>query len=207
MRVNIDEIVLFHQSITPTAKIIYVYLTSIYREKDGVCFDGTSGHLSEKFGITVRSVQYSLKALYDFGLIKKFIEGGVAYPQLYVKNGSSYIPSNPKINKESDAPIIEDLNKLIRVWNELFDRNEKVTEDLISLFKSRLSDMDFSDILKSVRNRYEGIKDDAYWNDPSKAHLRGSLRIYLKNYDTMDIWRSSKKQSKTEAKAFRFVEG
>lgn len=197
-----DEI-FFNEYLPDKSKLLYIYLLSKADDK-GVCHGLTTSELSKKFWFKIRNVQMHLKNLLEFNLIDKSLDRyNTTVPRVVLDRDKN--PKVPRtLSQGSRLVPSKDFLKLIDVWNELFKTNVVYTSELYKLYLDRSENIKESDILKAIRNRYKGIKDSQEYKDPSKSYFRSSLKHFLRDHESVDVWVNSDGSNEDDLKKFNF---
>lgn len=208
MEINLNKIpdkLLFHKYLPDKCKLLYIYLVNTC-DKDGVCRGATSKALADKFCTEIRSAQYNLKHLKDAGAIDKVFEDGAWLPKIILNGKGNPVFKENEEGLKGLAPS-GDLLRLIGVWDRLYDTNTKPTQEIIKRFNEITEDIPIHDVLKAVRNRYQAIKDDKYWNARGREYFRNSLSHFLKKHETVDTYINMSKQDakRNETTEFEFI--
>lgn len=199
----IPNTIFFDKNITNNAKLLYIYLLSKC-DDNGVCHGVTSTSTAHDLWVTLRSVQMSYKTLVDFGVISKVRDKyGNTCPKIDMSSDRVPIANKKRISEAKLTPSKTFL-KIIEVWNQLFDTNVIYSVDLYKLYLERVENIEEVDVLKAIKNRYNSLKNSSEFKDPSKRYFKTSMKNFLRDHDSVDMWINNSGSAEDDLKKFNF---
>ena len=189
-------------------KLLYAEITAtmdIHNE----CFYDIS-HFAKLLCVSDRTIHRGVSKLRELGfieIVESVSHKTIKIPSVVIKSELNPLEERKKIQKEYEESVQKFSKKIVAEWNNLYGTRLRITPNIMTKVKARMSSFTEEEIMKACRNRFKILADDVWFNKPENFHHKINIDLLLRSDDLLQKWlnlESAAKENKPVVKKTKF---